>query len=331
MGSWGWQVPRPTEPCASARPARHRPRGPHSGVASATRSHFALTAPPRARALALPAIPTISFPAPSTGVACPGPPLAAHEASRARAPPRRRPPARAMPASAPPPSPPPPSCTPLPVGVVDFEYDAPGAGDPATLPDPADHLVGSIFYPAAAPQGPEAGGSGWWGRSAAAGAPAPRWVDSFAATHAYLRFASRGAAGGRLAAARTAAVAAAAHGLVRTVRLPVAGYGVPAAGVAAGGAPFPSALFSHGIGGTRSTYSVLCAELAAQVLGKGSEKGGRRGVRWAPGGGRGEAGARPRPPSTPARPRPPSTCPPPSTHPLTSCILLSSGICGACH
>lgn len=33
----------------------------------------------------------------------------------------------------------------------------------------------------------------------------------------------------------------------------------------AGDGPHPVVVFSHGLGGSRGTYSVLCAELASQV------------------------------------------------------------------
>lgn len=36
--------------------------------------------------------------------------------------------------------------------------------------------------------------------------------------------------------------------------------------VAEGTPPFPVVFFSHGIGGTRTTYSAICAELTSQVL-----------------------------------------------------------------
>ena len=128
------------------------------------------------------------------------------------------------------------------VSVVGVAYDA----DPAAPLDPATHLVGTLFYPT--PHAP------------AAGRPrSPRWT-TWHVTRGYVAFGSRrGKEVGPVGAALEGAAATFFNTLLSTVRLPVAGVGLPPSP----GPHFP-VIFSHGLGGTRHAYSALCAGLAGR-------------------------------------------------------------------
>lgn len=202
------------------------------------------------------------------------------------------------------------------VGCVDFELDhliddggvAPlsssgaAAASSSTI-DHSRHLVGSIYYPAAA----------------VSATKAHRWSPTLHQTLSYVSFASRASPdhGTALRKAKTAAFAAVSHGVLLAAVVRVAAD----AGRAApplkkkkkkreedrekeeensdDGPPFPPVVFLHGLGGSRAAYSAFAASLAsagfavlaiehadgtAAVAKLAGSRGWRDYERWQPGG-----------------------------------------------
>ena len=154
------------------------------------------------------------------------------------------------------------------MGVVDFELDddekrssspvvgvststaATSAASAAPVVDHSRHLVGSLYYPAAA----------------ASAQKAHRWSPTFYHTHSYVSFASRMSPdhGTALRKAKTAAFAAVSHGVLLAAGVRVAAdAGRAAPPLKEAEAPFPSVVYGHGLGGSRAAYSVFAAALAA--------------------------------------------------------------------
>jgi len=160
------------------------------------------------------------------------------------------------------------------VGVIDFELDYepidgsgaaasstttswPSSSSPSPSPPPLDHsrhLVGSFYYPAAAPSTQRA----------------HRWSPTFYHTRSYVSFASRMSPdhGTALRKAKTLAMAAVSHGVLLAAGIRVsADAGRAAPPLKETGTPFGAVVFSHGLGGSRAAYSAFAAALASAGFG----------------------------------------------------------------
>lgn len=158
------------------------------------------------------------------------------------------------------------------VGCVDFELDdlidgegggvAPSSSSTSSSPvDHSRHLVGSIYYPAAAVSADKA----------------HRWSPTFYHTHSYVSFASRLSPdhGTALRKAKNVAFAAVSHGVLLAAGVRVAadaGRAAPplkkkkdAEGKEEKGEEerIIPVVFSHGLGGSRAAYSAFAASLAS--------------------------------------------------------------------
>ena len=137
-------------------------------------------------------------------------------------------------------------------------------------PGTGQHVVGRLFYPAAAPA-PAA-------RSSSSGRRgAPSWIAAPQYARGYVRFALFSARGAKAALARPA-LAALVYAKGATTPLaarrdaPIAAAAAPAgqqeAAAAGGGGGsaggFPVVVFSHGAGACRNTYAGVCLELASR-------------------------------------------------------------------